>query len=97
MPDTSLLMCRPFPVAANYYPHYRYIVGTAKRVYTMASGQIDTARARALFLSYASKQIRIFARTFAATDARASLFLSPWGEREREIDVILMREQFPIP
>lgn len=71
MPDTSLLMCRPFPVAANYYPHYRYIAGTAKRVYTVASGQIDTARA--LFLSSASKQIRIFARTFAAAAAATSL------------------------
>lgn len=25
MPDTSLLMCQPFPVATNYYPYYRYI------------------------------------------------------------------------
>lgn len=31
MPDVSLLMCRPFPVAANYYPHYRCIVGETRQ------------------------------------------------------------------
>lgn len=45
--DASLLMRRPFPVVANYYPHYRYIVGDGETMFTSRGAQIDN-RAGAL-------------------------------------------------